>query len=33
VKGFVSRVVGLGGHAGSLYVGEVGPGLVFRVTP
>lgn len=33
VKGFVAPTVGLGGHAGSLYVGEVGAGLVFRVTP
>ena len=33
VKGFVAPTVGLGSHGGSLYVGEVGPGLVFRVTP
>jgi hypothetical protein len=33
VKAFLAPVVGLGGDAGSLYVGEVGPGLVFRVTP
>jgi glucose/arabinose dehydrogenase len=33
VTGFVAPTVGLGGHAGSLYVGEVGAGLVFRVTP
>jgi glucose/arabinose dehydrogenase len=33
VKGFVAPTVGLGTHGGSLYVGEVGPGLVFKVTP
>jgi glucose/arabinose dehydrogenase len=33
VKGFVAPVVGLGTHGGSLYVGEIGAGLVFRVTP
>ena len=33
VKGFVAPTVGLGGHAGALYVGEVGPVLVYRVTP
>ncbi|MBV9414136.1 MAG: hypothetical protein JO363_04080 [Solirubrobacterales bacterium] len=33
VEGFVAPTVGLGGQAGSLYVGEVGAGLVFRVTP
>ena len=32
-NGFVAPTVGLGGHAGALYVGEVGPGLVYRVTP
>ncbi len=32
-KGFVAPTVGLGVHGGSLYVGEVGPGLVFKVTP
>ena len=33
VKGFVAPTVGLGSHGGSLYVGEAGPGLVFKVTP
>jgi glucose/arabinose dehydrogenase len=33
VKGFAAPVVGLGSHGGSLYVGEAGPGLVFKVTP
>lgn len=33
VSGFVAPTVGLGSRAGSLYVGEVGTGLVFRVTP
>jgi hypothetical protein len=33
VKGFVAPTVGLGVHNGSLYVGEVGAGLVFKVTP
>jgi glucose/arabinose dehydrogenase len=33
VKGFIAPTVGLGVHGGSLYVGEVGPGLVFKVTP
>lgn len=33
VKGFVAPTVGLGVHGGSLYVGEVGAGLVFKVTP
>ena len=32
-NGFVAPTVGLGGHAGALCVGEVGPGLVYRVTP
>jgi glucose/arabinose dehydrogenase len=31
VKGFIAPVVGLGEHAGWLYFGEVGPGLVYRV--
>ena len=35
VKGFVGPTVGLGGHDGWLYVGQVGdathPGLVYRV--
>jgi glucose/arabinose dehydrogenase len=33
VKGFVAPTVGLGVHGNSLYVGEVGTGLVFKVTP
>jgi len=33
VTGFIAPTVGLGVHNGSLYVGEVGPGLVFKVTP
>jgi glucose/arabinose dehydrogenase len=33
VTGFIAPTVGLGVHGGSLYVGEVGPGLVFKVTP
>jgi hypothetical protein len=33
VKGFIAPTVGLGVHDGSLYVGEVGTGLVFKVTP
>jgi hypothetical protein len=33
VTGFIAPTVGLGIHGGSLYVGEVGPGLVFKVTP
>jgi glucose/arabinose dehydrogenase len=33
VTGFVAPTVGLGVHGGSLYVGEVGPGLVYKVTP
>jgi glucose/arabinose dehydrogenase len=32
-KGFVAPTVGLGSHGGSLYVGEVGLGLVFKITP
>ena len=33
VKGFIAPVVGLGAHAGWLYFGEVGPGLIYRVKP
>ncbi len=33
VKGFVAPTVGLGVNGKSLYVGEVGTGLVFKVTP
>ena len=33
LKGFVAPTVGLGAHAGWLYVGEVGPGLIYRVRP
>jgi len=33
VTGFVAPTVGLGVHGKSLYVGEVGTGLVFKVTP
>jgi glucose/arabinose dehydrogenase len=32
-KGFVAPTVGLGAHGGSLYVGEVGTGLVYKITP
>ena len=33
VTGFVAPTVGLGQHNGSLYVGEAGPGLVYKVKP
>jgi glucose/arabinose dehydrogenase len=33
VTGTISPVVGLGAHAGWLYFGEAGPGLVYRVKP
>jgi hypothetical protein len=32
-KGFVAPTVGLGVQGGALSVGEVGPGLVYKVTP
>jgi glucose/arabinose dehydrogenase len=33
VTGFVAPTVGLGQHNGSLYVGEAGPGLVYKIKP